>query len=191
MPLGDSAGRSTLSLGSMTYAYNSTTPQIFQNTISCFRSLSGCAAGSNGVMYEADLIRNCGAGNAGCAGAGAHDVLVFAIGIGTVHRYSECRFDKYAKCMLLRAANGTDVLNTGNNTVESINTVCTPPPPTYGDNDTYAELRNGWPCGSGPCINATQEKGKVYFVDQTLNVQAQMQQVFSEIAALLKLRLTL
>ena len=92
-------------------------------------------------------------------------------------------FDKHGKCMLLRAANGTDLLNTGNNTVESINTICTPPPPTYSDNDTYAELRNFWPCGSGPCINSTQEKGKVYFVDQTGNVQAQMQQVFNDIAA--------
>jgi len=170
---------------------NNTTPQIFQDTISCFRSLSGCAAGSNGVMYEADLIRNCGAGNPGCAGAGEHDVLVFAIGIGTDAGIPNARFDKYAKCMLVRAANGTDLLNTGNNTVETINAVCTPSPPIYSDNDTYADLLNGWPCGAGPCINDTQEKGKVYIVDQTLNVQAQMRQVFSEIAALLKLRLTL
>ena len=43
-------------------------------------------------MYEADLIRNCGAGNAACAAAGAHDVLVFAIGIGSVTTIpdSEC-----------------------------------------------------------------------------------------------------
>ena len=143
-------------------------------------------------MYEADLIRNCGAGNAACAAAGAHDVLVFAIGIGSVVASpANASFDKHAKCMLLRAANGTDLLNTGNNTVESINTVCTPPPPSYADSDTYAELRTDWPCGTGPCINSTQEKGKVYFVDQTGNVQAQMQQVFAEIAAILKLRLTL
>ena len=148
-------------------------------------------------MYEADLIRNCGAGNAACAAAGSHDVLVFAIGIGVElpgspsPSLANASFDKHAKCMLLRAANGTDLLNTGNNTVESINTLCTPPPPTYNDNDTYAELRTDWPCGTGPCINSTQEKGKVYFVDQTGDVQAQMQQVFAEIAAILKLRLTL
>jgi len=172
---------------------NNTTAQSFQDTISCFRSLSGCAAGSNGVMYEADLIRNCGAGNAGCAAAGEHDVLFFAIGIGqdTPGLNPNQRFDKYAKCMLLRAANGTELLNSGNNTLESINTICTPPPPTYSDGDTYADLRNYWPSCTGPCINSTQEKGKVYFVDQTGNVQAQMQQVFNEIAALLKLRLTL
>jgi Flp pilus assembly protein TadG len=190
---GGRSGRSTLSLGSMTYAHNTTTPSIFQETISCFRSLHDCDAGTNGVMYEADLIRNCGAGNASCTAGGEHDVLFFAIGIGqdTAGLNPNQRFDKYAKCMLLRAANGTDLLNTGNNTVDSINTICTPPPPTYGDGDTYAELRNHWPSCTGPCINSTQEKGKVYFVDQTGNVQAQMQQVFNEIAAILKLRLTL
>jgi hypothetical protein len=91
----------------------------------------------------------------------------------------------------MRIANATDLLNTGNNTIESMNTNCTPPPPTYNDHDTYADLRNFWPCGTGPCINTTQEKGKVYFVDQTKNVQTQLQQVFAEIAAILKLRLTL
>jgi Flp pilus assembly protein TadG len=190
---GGYATRSTLSHGSTINANGSS---YFLDTISCFRSLHDCDAGgltSNGVMYEADLIRNCGANNAACAAAGAHDVLVFAIGIGqdTAGLNPNQRFDKYAKCMLLRAANGSELLNTGNQTTESINTICTPPPPTYSDNDTYAELRNSWPCGTGPCINSTQEKGKVYFVDQTGNVQAQLQQVFAEIAAILKLRLTL
>ncbi len=188
------ATRSTLSHGSTTNTPNVNAPNpIFLETISCFRALAGCQAGSNGVMYEADLIRNCGANNAACAAGGEHDVLFFAIGIGqdTTGLNPNQRFDKYAKCMLLRAANGTELLNTGNNSLESINTICTPPPPTYSDNDTYAELRNFWPCGSGPCINSTQEKGKVYFVDQTGNVQAQMQQVFKDIAATLKLRLTL
>ena len=43
-----------------------------------------------------------------------------------------------------------------------------------------------------PCtIDTTQEKGKVYVVDTNANVPAQLQQVFNDIAALLKLRLTL
>jgi hypothetical protein len=190
---GGRSGRSTLSNpSSQTYANGST---FFLNTITCIRSLNDCTGTNrtNGVLYEADLIRNCGPSNASCAAGGEHDVLFFAIGIGqdTAGLNPNQRFDKYAKCMLLRAANGTELLNTGNNTLESINTICTPPPPTYSDNDTYAELRNFWPCGAGPCINSTQEKGKVYFVDQTGNVQAQMQQVFKDIAATLKLRLTL
>ena len=189
---GGYASRLPLSSVVLTPATNINTPNIFLDTISCFRSLAGCQAGSNGVMYEADLIRNCGAGNAACAAAGAHDVLVFAIGIGSVVASpANASFDKHAKCMLLRTANGTDLVNTGNNTVESIGTVCTPPPPSYSDGDTYAELRTDWPSCAGPCINSTQEKGKVYFVDQTLDVQAQMRQVFAEIAAILKLRLTL
>jgi hypothetical protein len=81
-------------------------------------------------------------------------------------------------------------MNTGNNTVETINSVCSTPPVTYSDGDTYADLQDSWPCGAGPCINASQEKGKVYIIDQNGNIEAQMQQVFKEIAALLKLRLT-
>jgi hypothetical protein len=187
---GGYAGRYTLSFG---FKGNANGSNYFLDTITCIRALHDCDAGTNGVMYEANRIRNCGAGNAGCAAAGEHDVLFFAIGIGqnTSGLNPNQRFDKYAKCMLLRAANGTELLNTGNNTVESINTVCTPPPPTYSDGDTYADLRNYWPSCTGPCINTTQEKGKVYIVDETGNVQAQMQQVFAEIAAILKLRLTL
>jgi hypothetical protein len=59
------------------------------------------------------------------------------------------------------------------------------------DEDTHADLQQQWPCGTGPCIDTTQEKGKVYIVDQNGNIQAQLQQVFAEIAAILKLRLTL
>jgi Flp pilus assembly protein TadG len=188
-PDGGFATRSTLANGNRTNATGST---IFLNTISCFRAFHDCDAGTNGVLYEADLIRNCGAGNSGCTAGGEHDVLFFAIGIGTeVSSPANASFDKHAKCMLLRSANGTELLNTGNNTVQSINTLCTPPPPSYDDGDTYAELRNHWPSCTGPCINSTQEKGKVYFVDQNGNVQAQMQQVFNEIAAILRLRLTL
>jgi hypothetical protein len=163
---------------------------VFLDTISCFRSLSDCATGSNGVMHEANLIRNCGAGNAGCTANGQHDVLVFAIGIGDLSNTPNASFDKAAKCMLLRVANGTDLVSTVNNTVESINTICTSPFPKTTDKDTYSELLEG--CGTGPCsIDSTQEKGRVYFVDQKGNVEAQLQQVFNEIAALLKLRLTI
>jgi hypothetical protein len=49
----------------------------------------------------------------------------------------------------------------------------------------------GWPCGSGPCIDPTQQKGKVYTIDVTGDVNAQLDTVFNEIAAILKLRLVL
>jgi hypothetical protein len=64
---GGYATRSTLSHGSLTNANGSS---FFLNTISCFRSLHDCDPGginSNGVMYESDLIRNCGASNAACS----------------------------------------------------------------------------------------------------------------------------
>jgi hypothetical protein len=142
-------------------------------------------------MYEADLTRNCGASNSACTAGGEHDVLVFAIGIGKIDPTPSNSFDRNAKCLLARIANATDIVNTGPGTIDSIATICANPPDTLSDGDTYADLQNSWPCGTGPCINTTQEKGKVYVVDMTGDVGAQLQQVFAEIAAILKLRLTL
>jgi hypothetical protein len=62
---------------------------------------------------------------------------------------------------------------------------------TTSDNDTHADLVQSWPCGTGPCINSTQEKGKVFTVDLSGNVTDQLSRVFDEIAAILKLRLVL
>ena len=170
LPMGSRAGRRALNnlSASRLTTFNTHYSSIFSRIRSpVFALYHDCVTGSNGVMYEADLIRNCGAGNAACAGAGAHDVLVFAIGIGedndTLSRM-RASINTPSACFCAHSQR-TDLLNTGNNTIESINTVCTPPPPTYGDNDTYADLLNGWPCGTGPCINTTQEKGKVYIVD--------------------------
>jgi hypothetical protein len=185
---GQSASRLTLSGGS---AGNVSSSTLFRHVIACNRSLSSCNAGTNGAMYEADLLRNCGTGNSSCAPGGAHDVLIFAIGIGALSSTPNASFDKNAKCLLTRIANATGVLNTGNNTVESITTVCSPPPATYSDGDTYQDLQDNWPCGAGPCINDTQETGKVYVIDQNGDIPAQLQQVFKDIAATLKLRLTL
>jgi hypothetical protein len=187
---GTPTGRLPLNLsGSQVTASGNT---LFLNTISCMRALAGCN-GSYGAMKEADELRNCGFGNSSCGASGTHDVLVFAIGIGTTTSTANSSFDKHAKCMLARIANATDVLNTSNNSIQSLSSVCTPPPPSYADNDTYAELRTDWPagCATTPCINSTQEKGKVYVVDPSANLDAQLQQVFNEIAAILKLRLTL
>jgi hypothetical protein len=186
---GTSMGRLNLNGSNNPGNINSTT--LFQNVIACTRSLSSCA-GTNGAMYEANLLRNCGTGNSSCTAGGAHDVLVFAIGIGAISSTPNASFDKHAKCLLSRIANANDILNTGTNTLETMSSVCTNPqtPPNTSDGDTYADLRDG--CSSGPCvIDTTQEKGKVYIVDTNGNVPAQLEQVFNEIAALLKLRLTL
>jgi Flp pilus assembly protein TadG len=163
---------------------------LFKNVIACTRSLSSCN-GTNGAMYEANFLRNCGANNSSCTAGGAHDVLVFAIGIGALSSTPNASFDKNAKCLLARIANANDILNTGTGALDNITNVCSPPPDPTSDSDPYADLQDSWPCGSGPCINTSQEKGKVYIVDTNGNVPAQLQQVFAEIAALLKLRLTL
>jgi hypothetical protein len=92
---------------------------------------------------------------------------------------------------LARVANATDVVDAWSNTTEAITSVCSTPPTTYTDGDAYAELQDSWPCGTGPCINTAQEKGKVYIIDQNQDLQSQLQKVFNEIAAILKLRLTL
>lgn len=62
---------------------------------------------------------------------------------------------------------------------------------TTVDGDTHADLVQSWPCGTGPCIDATQEKGKVFIIDDSGNVTQQLTAVFNEIAAILKLRLVL
>ena len=182
---GSSAFRLTLSNGSQT---NVTSSTLFQHVESCTRSLSSCV-GTNGAMYEANFLRNCGYGNSSCTAGGAHDIMVFAIGIGALSSTPNASFDRNAKCLLARIANANDILNTGTNTLETISGVCTNPPLMTSDGDRYLDLRGG--CSGACTIDATQEKGKVYVVDTNANVPAQLQQVFNDIAALLKLRLTL
>jgi hypothetical protein len=185
---GQTAGRMTLASSSNPSAPVSSST-LFQHVIACTRSLNSCN-GTNGAMYEANLLRNCGTGNSACITGGEHDVLVFVIGIGAISGTPNASFDRNARCLLARISNAADVLNTGTSTVETITSVCSTQNVT-SDGDTYADLQNSWPCGAGPCINDTQEKGKVYVVDTNGNVPAQLQFVFKEIAALLKLRLTL
>ncbi len=178
-------------LGGGAAGSNVTNLTLFRDMIGCIRSLINCV--TNGAMYEANLLRDCGYNNSACSSGGNHDVLVFVIGIGrdVASDPPNWRLDRNAKCLLARMANATDVLNTGNNTIQTIDTVCANPPVTTGDGDTWADLQQGWPCATGPCINSAQEKGKVYAVDMNGNVEAQLRQVFADVAAILKLRLTL
>ncbi len=119
---GSSMGRLNLDGSNNPGNINSST--LFKRVVSCTRSLSSCA-GTNGAMYEANFLRNCGYGNSSCTAGGAHDILVFAIGIGAISGTPNASFDKNAKCLLARVANATDILNTGNNTLESMSAVCT------------------------------------------------------------------
>lgn len=162
---------------------------LYLNTIRCTRSMTGCA--TNGAMHEANLLRNCGFNNSACSGSGAHDVVVFAIAIGRPEPNSpQQSMDDNAKCLLARVANATDIQNAATGVVQTINGVCANQITTM-DDDTHADLNEGWSCGAGPCIDSTQEKGKVFVIDVNGNVTAQLTQVFNEIASLLKLRLVL
>lgn len=162
---------------------------LYRNVIACTRSIVGCT--TNGAMHEANLTRNCGYGNSSCGAGGAHDILFFAIAIGKKDLANpQQSLDENAKCLLARMANATDILNAATGVLETMAAMCNAHF-TTNDGDTHADLVQGWPCGAGPCIDTTQQKGKVYIVDVSGNVAAQLQIVFQEIAALLKLRLVL
>ena len=166
-------------------------PTTYLDIIRCTRALTGCVATGNGAMHEADLIRNCGYGNTACGSGGEHDVVFFSIVIGKPDATNpQNSVDANAKCLLARMSNATDILNAATGVVENITTVCNAPTTTI-DGDTHADLTQSWPCGAGPCIDSTQQKGKVYIVDVNGNVAAQLQMIFQEVAALLKLRLVL
>ena len=163
---------------------------LYREVIRCTRSITGCV--TNGAMHEANQIRNCGYGNSACAAGGAHDVVFFAIAIGQPSASQpQGSLDANAKCMLARMANATDIVTLSTGVVETMTTVCNGVFTTTVDGDTHADLLQSWPCGTGPCIDTTQEKGKVFIVDDSGNVTQQLTAVFNEIAAILKLRLVL
>jgi hypothetical protein len=146
-------------------------------------------------MYEANQIRNCGYNNSACSGGGAnHDILFFSIAIGanTASTDPQSSLDANSKCMLARMANATDIFHAATGVTETMTTVCNNVFTTSAvDGDTHADLVEAWPCGTGPCIDPNQEKGKVYIVDVTGNVTQQLNTIFQDIAAILKLRLVL
>jgi len=169
-----------------------TDPDLYRQVISCTRSMTGYCTGTDGAMHEANLTRNCGFGNSACASGGAHDIVVFTIAIGKVDNdQPQQSMDKNAKCLLARMSNAEQIISAATGVIETLTSVCTGQIITL-DGDTHFDLTQGFPpCGTTPCIDGTQEKGRVYMIDSTGNVQAQLQTVFDEIAKLLKLRLVI
>lgn len=142
---------------------------LYQNVISSARSAA---------LTEANRIRNLGEKN----------VVIFVIAIGEpTNQDSTARLDANARCLLARTANDPNTLLSGTPGPQSgsCESVYTTP-----DGDTHADLKQNWPCGFGPCIDETQLKGKVFTVDLSGDVRAQLKAIFNEIAILLKLRLT-
>lgn len=164
-----------------------TDPTLYRNLMECTRSLSGCV--TNGAMYEADQIRNCGFNNSACTPGGEHGVLFFAIAIGKKDlTQPQQSLDENAKCMLARMANAEDILDASTGVVTKMATICNQVFTTI-DGDTHVDLKVG--CGATCVIDPNQQKGKVFTIDVTGNVEAQLKKVFSEIASILKLRLVL
>jgi len=146
---------------------------LYRSVIAAARSMQ------NGAMFEANKIRNYG------LPGGGKDVVIFAIAIGkdTSTTDPQGSLDANAMCLLARIANDPTTID-----------ICKSPVPitTTVDGDTHADLIENWPlCGTTPCIDNTQEKGKVFTVNVNGDVQAQLKAIFAEVAAILKLRLTI
>ena len=109
---------------------------------------------------------------------GGKNVIVFAIAIGpTTHPDATARLDANSRCLLAAIANDKTMLedpstNPGTGSCNAINT--TP------DGDNHSDLTGG----NKPVFDSSQQRGKVYTVDLNGNVQAQLQVIFNEIAAL-------
>ena len=106
-------------------------------------------------------------------------VVIYVIAIGKVDPVWGNSLDFNAKCLLGRIANDPTTVTTNCPNVF-----------TTGDNDTYPDLL---PCKADPasCIDNSQQKGRMFTIDLTGNVQQQLDDVFKEVALLLKLRLTI
>jgi hypothetical protein len=137
------------------------------------------AANRNAARDEANAIRNLGGGN----------VIIFAIAIGEpTNADATARLDANSRCLLAQIANDKKTIedpstNTASGSCAAVYAV--------NDGDTHDDLKISTPAGTPATFNANQQAGKVYTVDLKGNVQAQLQVIFNEIAALLKLRLVL
>ena len=143
---------------------------LYQSVISWARTTA---------LNEANAIRQLAGGN----------VVIFVIAVGEpFNPDATARLDANARCLLARMANdpGTIVSASPGDATGSCESVYRTP-----DGDTHSDLTKNWPCGSGPCIDETQQKGKVFTVDLTGDVKERLREIFEQIAALLKLRLTI
>lgn len=147
-----------------------TGPCLYKEVIASTRDIT------NGAMAKANEIRALDGD-----GDGKGDVVIFAIAIGKPEPDSpQSSLDANAKCLLARIANDPSTISECNNV----------PVPTI-DGDMHSDLLESWPCASSPCIDETQQRGKVFTVDLNGNVRDQLKAIFEQIAALLKLRLTI
>jgi hypothetical protein len=128
------------------------------------------------------MIRELGSGN----------VIIFVIAIGhpTLSNDATARLDANARCLLAQIANEKALIESTstNNATGSCAAVY-----NVGDGDNHGDLKVTTPApgGTPAAFNPAHQQGKVFTVDLSGNVQTQLQNIFAQIAALLKLRLTI
>ncbi|MGH7772449.1 MAG: vWA domain-containing protein [Candidatus Binatia bacterium] len=155
-------------------------------TVRHYRDVIGATRLS--AMQRANTVR----------GYGPDKVAIFVIAIGkdTSMTDPQSSLDANALCLLARIANDP-------NSISNCGSVFT----TALDGDLHSELKcamlvsscinsPGPPstaCFSDPssCINSSQQQGRVFTVNMAGDVTQQLRDIFGEVAALLKLRLTI
>lgn len=137
------------------------------------------AANRNAARDEANGIRNLGGGN----------VLIFAIAIGEpTNADATARLDANSRCLLAQIANDKKTIEDPSTSTASGSCAAVY---AVNDGDNHQDLTQTTPAGTPAAFNPNQQAGKVYTVDLKGDVQAQLQVIFNEIAAVLKLRLVL
>ena len=121
------------------------------------------------AVDEANAIRN----------LASKSVLIYVIVIGKEDPIWGNSVDDNTKCLLGRIANDPN----------TVSARC-PNVFTTADGDNYPDLQ---PCKADPssCIDSTQQKGRMFTIDMNGNVKQQLDDVFAQVAVLLKLRLTI
>jgi hypothetical protein len=160
--------------------FTSTTPASSPNL---YQQLFSAAR--NAARDESNTLRALGGGN----------VIVFVIGIGSpdTSQQPDYRLDANARCLLGLIANDPDVINdpstnqdTGGCASGAIHSTG-----SGGTQDTHDDLRQTTPGGTPRAVISGQLNGKLFTVDLNGDVTAQLQDIFGQIAAILKLRLTI
>jgi hypothetical protein len=130
------------------------------------------AAARNAARDEAHQIRELGGGS----------VVIFAIAIGEpTNPDATAKLDANARCLLAQIANDEALIESpsGSRGSGSCASVYETP-----DGDQHDDL-------TPAAFDPSQQEGKVFEVDLDGDVEAQLQLIFNQIAALLKLRLTI
>jgi hypothetical protein len=154
------------------------------NTPSCGETVSGTGSPSTLYLHQMQAARNAAREEARqIKELGGGNTLIFAIAIGPgTHPDATARLDANSRCLLAAIANDKGLIEDTSMDPQSgsCNAVYTTP-----DQDPHSDLS-----GAGkPVFNPNHQKGKVFTIDLNGDVQTQLQAVFNEIAAILKLRL--